>query len=329
MLRLIAIAICALFAGAAAATERLPEGGYVLVHQFQRAEPEGLTISTVTQMQVTGDRLDFFFITYFDPDFQTCEASGKCDRAVNALSARYGISADGKMSLSDIERHDGPRMIIDRRELDHLTIAPVTRLLDGAKATWGDGEIRFHAANGKPPLGAIRPDMRFLASTLEETEAAMDFERMYEQSATRMNRCVLRRVAETRIIPPAARNRIQADFLSAVDINRALEAMQAENSKKPLDSEERFKPTPEQKVLMMAMKAGIMFPDLPPEAALDEAVRIAAVPDTVVEAQITPNRDGLLWLFGHMRRWREKTAAGRFGPEETCAFFEEEVGAQP
>ncbi|MFV0473931.1 MAG: hypothetical protein ACK5MQ_06945 [Pikeienuella sp.] len=347
LLRLFSLCAALACAAPAASGEVLPEGGYVLVDPFQSAERDGYTVPVITWMQVSGDRLDFSFLTYVRPTAFDCESRGKCDWSAEALSATYAIGVDGTLSLSDVERHAGPGAVIDRPELDELIVSPVALFLEGAGVEAREGEIVFRAAGARPPEGAVSAQMRFLASTLEETEAAIDFERMYEFRSHDLGRCVIRRIAETRAIPPEARKPAQTDFLGAVDVYGAYQALSAKKSE-PVNAEapaparhprsrwsaKKSEPVnaeagPELKLLTFALNASLLFPDLSPEAALDEAIAIAKAPAALVEERIAPNRRALIWLSEHMKRFYELRARPDLPADAPCAFLAEEIDGAP
>lgn len=176
----------------AAAGERSPDGGYLLVDPVLPGVAEGVIVPVTTHVTLSGDVLSFTFLT--------------SDRSagVEALTVRF-TEAGGALAVAAHEIAGGAEGVIDRADLDRAHILlPMLAFLDGAGVAW-------EAQGFTLTQGATRG--RFVAASAEFAREALALTAAHGVSLARLGTCTLRQLAEINL--RAGRSPAEEEVLAA------------------------------------------------------------------------------------------------------------------
>lgn len=195
---------------AQAQSRDLPEGSFYVAGEVLPAIKQGALVPVQVHLTLTGNRLEWRFITSFLPNAASCERDGKCHQVVQSLSHDVTWNADGTLTLDSTDLKTGPDLTIDRAEFDNLLVhAPVSSLVDRAILT-------LDASGGtltKTGVGGLVREVTLIPATLDQTLAAVSVPYAFELSLSQLDQCAIRQVLG--VYNAETRSPVQADLLRA------------------------------------------------------------------------------------------------------------------
>ncbi|MCP3972717.1 MAG: hypothetical protein GY717_20830 [Rhodobacteraceae bacterium] len=217
------LALLAALAFGPAQARDLPQGEYLLTGNVLPAIREGLIVPVFVHLSTHGDRMDWSFVTAYNPDAVFCAETGKCHRMVQTLSHTVHWDDDGDLRVVSTDRTSGEGLVIDRASVDTLLIyAPLTTLIGGARLELSQtGGTLSHESRRNGGT-----EIELVPATLDQLLQAMAIPRALELSLALLDQCAIRQVLDLANDPdptPAARELLlAARYLYDIEKNEAI-----------------------------------------------------------------------------------------------------------